>query len=142
MPDDGLGDFRELLSRANSNFEFHLEQELSPHNITPAQLVVVVGIVLGKVRTLTELSAYTGHDTGAMKRLLDRIESKGFIRRERSEKDRRTVALELSEQGRQLYPRIAAATDKINQSLLGNFSSAELVQFRSLLHKLIDNAGL
>ncbi|MES2073315.1 MAG: MarR family transcriptional regulator [Pseudomonadota bacterium] len=140
MPDVGLEDFRELLSRANSNFQFHLERELSPHNITAAQLVAVVGIVLGRVRTLTELSAYTGHDTGAMKRLLDRIESKGFIRRKRSEEDRRTVPLELSEQGRQLYPHIAAVSDKVNQRLFGNFSGAELAQFRLLLHKLIDSA--
>ncbi len=135
-----LTDFKDLLQQAHQGFISLLEKELAPHNITAAQIFVVVGIVQGWAHTLTEFSSYMGHDAGAMKRLLDRVESKGIIQRARSQQDRRSMVLELTEQGRQLYPYITDAVARVNAHLLADFSNLEIAQFRFFLLKLINNA--
>ncbi|WP_394782231.1 MarR family winged helix-turn-helix transcriptional regulator [Undibacterium sp.] len=133
-------DFRDLLQQAHQGLLSQLDKELAPHNITAAQIFVVIGIVQGWAHTLTEFSTYMGQDAGAMKRLLDRVESKGIIRRARSRHDRRSVVLELSEQGRQLYPHITDAVAKVNARLLADFSNVEIAQLRFFLLKLVGNA--
>ncbi len=138
MHSGGLG---HLLARARLAYMNEIEKLLAPHNITSAQFMIVVGIVHQRARTLTEFSAFLGYDTGAMKRLLDRIEDKGIIRRSRSSSDRRTVHVELTAAGTALYPKIIEAIDSVSAKLLSGFSDAEVAQTENLLLRLIVNAN-
>ena len=48
----------------------------------------------------SDLCKGISYDAGAMTRMLDRLEGKGLIRRNRSAQDRRLMHLELTEEGR------------------------------------------
>jgi DNA-binding MarR family transcriptional regulator len=123
----------------NANFS-EIEKELAPLNITPAQFKIVIGIAHERARTLTEFARFFNYDPGAMKRLIDRIEDKGLIRRVPSETDRRIINLELTDAGRALYPPILEVVTKVNRKMLEGFSDVEVAQFQYFLQRVIANA--
>ena len=64
----------------------------------PADLRCLDWLVDGP-KTAGQLSAATGLRPAATTALIDRLEARGFVRRTRSETDRRTVLVEMTEQG-------------------------------------------
>lgn len=123
----------------NANFSL-IEKELGPLNISSAQFKIIIGIAHERASTLSEFARFFDYDPGAMKRLIDRVEEKGLIRRAPSLLDRRVIHLELTEAGRALYPLIMKAVSKVNQQLLTGFSDVETAQFQFFLQRVIANA--
>lgn len=126
-----------LLTLARNQNLAAIERELAPLNITASQFMVVVGIAHGRAKTLTEFSEFLGYDSGAMKRLLDRVEEKGIIRRVRSVADRRSQILELTDTGQALYPQIMGAVRRVHGRMLEGFTDEEAAQFQFFLQKII-----
>lgn len=129
-----------LVNRTRSVVLNQLEKELAPLNLTSAQFRVVVGVAHGLASTPAEFSQYLDYDSGAMKRLLDRIEEKGFIRRAPNPADGRSVVIELTAAGQVLYPQVMSTVSKVHERLLAGFSTNELAQFKTFLEKVIVNA--
>lgn len=117
-----------------------IEKRLAPLNITSAQFKIIIGIAHERARTLTEFARFFDYDPGAMKRLVDRIEEKGLIRRVPSELDRRINDLELTPEGEALYPKIMEIVSEVNAKMLAGFSNVEIAQFQYLLQRVITNA--
>jgi DNA-binding MarR family transcriptional regulator len=74
-----------------------------------------------------------------MTRLLDRLEEKGLMRRERSKDDRRVVSLRITGAGRTALPRLRDSTARVIQRMLTGFSAAEVSDLRGLLGRMIEN---
>ena len=102
QPREGLG---YVLARARKTYILALEQELAPHDINSSQWAVILNLADGHAGTAGELCKVMRYNPGAMTRLLDRLEEKGFIRRTRTEADRRTIQLELTPAGKALRPK-------------------------------------
>lgn len=117
-----------------------IEHELAPLDISHAQWIVVMLLGDGAASTAAELCKTLIYDPGAMTRLLDRLEKKGVLRRVRTKGDRRTVHLELTEEGAKLYPRIVQALMQVFNRLLHGFSKSEVRQLEQLLTRMVDNA--
>jgi DNA-binding MarR family transcriptional regulator len=126
-----------LLTLARNQNLAAIERELAPLNITASQFMVVVGIAHERAKTLTEFSEFLGYDSGAMKRLLDRVEEKGMIRRVRSVVDRRSQILELTEMGKTLYPQIMDIVRRVHARTLEGFTEEEAALFQTFLQKII-----
>lgn len=82
-------------------------------------------------------ASYT--DSGAMTRMLDRLETKGLLRRIRSLEDRRVVNIELTQAGREITQRIPAHLVKVLNQHLRGFNEAEFMQFKQLLRRFTAN---
>ena len=76
-----------------------VDAELSAADLTNAQWQPLVKLYWGHAATVAELARECRLDAGAMTRMLDRLETKGLVQRERSSTDRRVVNLVLTEQG-------------------------------------------
>ena len=74
-----------------------------------------------------------------MTRLVDRLEEKDLIRRERSKDDRRVVSLRVTSAGRAVLPRLRDSASSVIQRMLTGFSAAEVNELRSLLDRMIAN---
>jgi len=129
-----------LLNEARNTVVREIERELAPLGITNAQFRVVVGIAHDRARTLSEFARFLDMDTGAMKRLLDRVEEKGWIKRKRSPDDRRTLVLELTAEGQALYPKIMEGVTRVHQQMLEGLSPVEETQLQYFLQKITANA--
>jgi DNA-binding MarR family transcriptional regulator len=73
--------------------------------------------------------------------MIDRLESKGLIRRNRRPEDRRVVYLELTEEGTRAYPRMRAVSMGVVNRFLRDFSESEARQLENFLSRMLQNAA-
>jgi DNA-binding MarR family transcriptional regulator len=79
------------------------------------------------------------HSGGALTRMIDSLETRGLVQRERSLKDRRVVKLCLTDAGMEaVQSQIPMMVDRLN-SLLRDFSRTDVADLMRLLTKLIAN---
>lgn len=89
----GAGELGLLANGVRNAIWAAMERELKPIDITAAQFVVFNSIAYGGESTIGNLCRMLGYDSGAMTRLLDRIERKGLIRRAANPEDRRSYLI-------------------------------------------------
>lgn len=75
-------------------------------------------------------------ETPGMTRLLDRLEAKGLVRRERCEQDRRQVLCYLTAEGTALLARLDPAVGETEKTLAGRLTESEAETLVELLEKL------
>src|SRR4051812_42084347 len=107
-----------LLTSVRQQWIDAVELELKPLDLTAAQYIVIINVGSGRAKTPVDLCRLLQYDTGAMTRLLDRIEAKGLIRRVAHGADRRCVALEMTPAGHELYPRLLEIVVEMNKRAL------------------------
>lgn len=135
------GELGFLISAVRSTIWSAIEAELQPLDITAAQFVVFNSIALGKGRTIGEFCRLLGYDSGAMTRLLDRIEKKGLIRRVANPEDRRSFLLELTPESKTLFPQAKRRVQAIFKRLLAGFDEPQAAALKQALEQLLANAA-
>jgi DNA-binding MarR family transcriptional regulator len=137
-PEGGLG-VGYLMGRARASLLSGLDTELARFGLSGMQFAVLKHLAEGSARTAADLCRFMQYDTGAMTRILDRLEQKGLVRRERSREDRRAVVLRVAASGRNQLPRLGAAATRVLDAHLAGFSDAEIEALKSYLGRMIDN---
>ena len=130
-----------LLGRAALLKDRIIDTHMEPYGITAAQFKVLIIMAQFEVDTPAELCRHLCIDSGSMTRMLDRLEQKNLLMRQRSEADRRQVRLVLTDDGKalaDLLPKVGA--DAMNQ-LAGAISPQELQSLEQILKKILLAAG-
>jgi DNA-binding MarR family transcriptional regulator len=118
-----------------------IEAVFASQNITFQHWVVLMHLRDGVAMTTGALCTELRHDSGAMTRLIDQLEERGFIGRRRQSVDRRIVDLELTPAGRKMAESlIPLAVDTLNGSL-AVLTKADVQQMQVLLRKIITRVG-
>ena len=128
-----------LIGRVRSIMLSKLDAELQPFGLTGMQFAILKNVADGTAETAADLSRLMHYDTGSMTRMVDRLEEKALIRRERSKDDRRVVSLRVTDAGRTALPRLRDSVASVIQRLLTGFSATEVNDLRSLLARMIEN---
>jgi len=129
-----------LVKRLSLVITRELDRRMEVLGLTDAQWKPLLGLQQGVGKTAADLARAACHDTGAVTRLLDRLESKALIRRVRSEEDRRVVNLELTDAGSQVAEEVPKVIAHLANQMLEGFSEAEFRQFKDLLKRALANA--
>jgi DNA-binding MarR family transcriptional regulator len=79
------------------------------------------------------------YDTGSMTRMLDRLEEKAVLRRERCTEDRRVVFLRMTTTGQELLPQLRSAAVRVLSRHLAGFSPEEVDNLKQYLERMIEN---
>ena len=116
-----------------------LDRELAPFDVTSAQYIILAALAEGGVDSASGLCRGVSYDPGAMTRMIDRLENKGFIRRVPCAEDRRRARLELTAEGKTVYPKLAAGASKVFGRYLHGFSRTETRQLQGLLERMLAN---
>jgi DNA-binding MarR family transcriptional regulator len=128
-----------LLKRAGTQLAVNVDRRLAEFDMTHAQYGIFSRLQSAP-STAADLARSSMTDTGAMTRMLDRLEEKGFVQRSRSSTDRRIVEVSLTDKGRQIADRMReVAVDMLNHHLRG-FTPEEVEQFKTFLRRMINNA--
>jgi len=131
-----------LIKRTSSMLSNAIDQELASHDLTHQQFSILVILSQLKCQTAADLARETCGDTGAITRMLDRLEAKDMIRRVRSVEDRRVVNIELTPAGTRCAEKMpVVAINVINRHLQG-FNRQELETVKMFLRRLLDNGGV
>ena len=121
--------------------ELEADRRLAPLELSAAQFIIIANLA-GAEGTVSasDLCKGISYDAGAMTRMLDRLESKGLIRRNRSADDRRLMHLELTEEGRAAYPRMREISLTMANRVLRGFTKSEARQLEGFLTRMLENA--
>jgi DNA-binding MarR family transcriptional regulator len=74
--------------------------------------------------------------TPGITRLVDRLEKKALVERQRSTEDRRQVVVRLTRAGREVLAPIDRSVERLDAELLGKLSQTELKQLLKLLERI------
>jgi DNA-binding MarR family transcriptional regulator len=145
QPGKGVG---HLLNRVRTEMlaaldeALEADQELAELEISAAQFIVIASLALAdSTKSTSDLCKGISYDAGAMTRMIDRLESKGLIRRNRCPHDRRVVYIELTEEGQRAFPRMRAISMGVVNQFLKGFSQAEARQLEGYLTRMLENAA-
>jgi DNA-binding MarR family transcriptional regulator len=137
VPDVSVG---YLMRRIIHSMGQQAEFALAPTGLTNAQWVPLYKIATGSARTAAELARECQLDTGAMTRLLNRLEAKGLCKRVPSKSDRRVVNLQMTAAGRQAVQGVPAVLSRVQNEHLAGFSPAQWQTLQDLLGRMFLNA--
>lgn len=132
----GLGYF---LSTARNVLAARMDRAVAPLGLTSSQIGVILLLWFGHARTPFEMSRALSYDTGSMTRMLDRLEKKGFVERQRSNEDRRVVELALTAQGQEAARQLPLLIDAVLREQLRGFSAEDVATLVLLLQRFIAN---
>ena len=121
-----------------------LEPVFAAEGLTQAQWSVLVSLYFARGRTCAELARDQAHDKGAMTRLVDAMEAKGWVTRERATDDRRHVILELTTEGEAVAERTRNRVAACWNGWLDGWATADvhrLIGDLRLLRGAIEQAG-
>lgn len=138
VPEGGLS-VGYLMSRARASLLAGLDAELAPFGLNAMQYAALKHLADGIARTAADLCRHMYYDTGSMTRILDRLEEKGLVRRERCREDRRVVFLRVAPAGRAQLPRLRAVGSRVLEDHLAGFNAAEVESLKSYLGRMIEN---
>ncbi len=129
----------QLIGRIRAAYITELEERLAPFNLKAADYLVLVSVAKD-IDTASAVCSLMGHDPGAMTRKIDALEERGLVRRVRSAEDRRAIRLELTPEGRKLYPKILAVAVGLANEALRGFTKSEARDLEDKLKRVLLNA--
>lgn len=129
-----------LMRRIVGEMALQIDRRMVDDGLTNAQWLPLMKLSMGQAGTVAELARACETDTGAMTRMLDRLEAKGLCRRERSSTDRRVVNLSLTPEGAEAAKGIPVVLSQIQNECLAGFSTDEWQTLKQLLRRVLDNA--
>jgi DNA-binding MarR family transcriptional regulator len=128
-----------FLSTARNVLAGRIDRAVAPLGLTSSQIGVILLLWFERARTPNEMSRVLSYDTGSMTRMLDRLEKKGFLVRQRSQSDRRVVELVLTDQGREAAQQLPDLIAAVMTEQLRGFEPEEVTTLVNLLQRFIAN---
>lgn len=137
-PEESIG---YLIKMTHASMLRAIDAEVAPMGLTAMQWTPLLRMAAGQADTAAELARVVGMDTGAMTRMLDRLEHKGLIRRVRSVEDRRVIKLELTDEGRHKATQIPRLLAKVSNAHLADFDDVDRETMKGLLRRMLVNGA-
>jgi MarR family transcriptional regulator, multiple antibiotic resistance protein MarR len=135
-PASGIG---RLFSRVRMQLFEALDAEFAPFDITAAQYIILVNLAHGEADSASGLCKGVSYDPGAMTRMIDRLEKKGLVQRVPCPNDRRRAKLQLTAEGKAVYPTLVERHANVLNRKLSGFSRPEIKQLEGFLERVLAN---
>lgn len=126
------------LVRTADELRRHFTALYEPHGITSQQynvLRILRGARPGALPTM-EIAGRMVEKTPGITRLLNRLEAKGLVSRQRAREDRRQVLISISDAGLSLLDRLDAPVAAATTAVLDDFEAGEVATLSDLLRRL------
>jgi DNA-binding MarR family transcriptional regulator len=118
-----------------------VDQNMQPLELTGMQWEPVMMLWLKRADTVAGLARVSQMGFASMSRMLDRLEEKDLLRRERSATDRRVVHLHLTSKGKKVANKIWPIVVEGMHVHLEGFKKEELAQFSDFLGRMLANGA-
>src|SRR5215471_4511827 len=141
-PGTGQEDFAYLLVQLG----FHLAREfgdrLAPLGLEPRHAGMLVRLAANEGLSQQALGELIGLNPTRMVFLVDELQQRGLVERRRNTADRRSYALYLTPQGRDMLRQIQASGNRHQDETGASLTQAERIQLASLLRRLATEQGI
>lgn len=125
-----------LLSREINVF---LARELEPYGIGSGQFPFLMRLMHHDGISQESLTKALNCDRATGTRALNKLEEKGYVRRETDPRDKRAYCVFLTERSRLLEPAIKSISSQINDVVFRGFTDEEKTLFLSMINRATDN---
>jgi DNA-binding MarR family transcriptional regulator len=130
-----------MLKRAHNSLLRSMDLRMQPYDLTAMQWGPLMLLAKGRCDTVAACAREADIDASAMTRMLDRLETKGLIRRTRNETDRRVVNVALTASGRDAAARIPQELALVLNHHLRGFTPEEFATLKTLLLRFEANGN-
>lgn len=107
-------------------------------NLSIAEIHTVDAIGKCMEKTMSEVAANLSITLGTLTASINNLEKKGFVKRNRSQKDRRVVIVSLTEKGNEVVDQHNTYHNNMINDMVVNLSTAEEIALVKALNNLID----
>lgn len=138
----GVGDpISSLVGRMRTLFATRIQEELAAQgaDISFTEWLVLRHLTVKPPMTAIELARHLLYDPGALTRLLDRLERRGYVRRARHPQDRRALLIEMTPQGKAAWTELGACADRIEAMALRGVPRPAIRTMRQALRRMLEN---
>ena len=135
-PRIGVG---KLLRRSHLAFSKIFRERLKEHGVSFSEFVHLERLWYDDGLNQTELSRRVGIETASSTTVLDALEKRGYIRRERDERDRRNVRVLLEPAGARLEATLLECAAGINAIAREGLSKADIAAFFRIVAVIAGN---
>lgn len=135
-PPIGIG---KLLRRSHLAFSKLLRDRLKDHDVSFSEFVHLERLWYDDGLNQTELSRRVGIETASSTTVLDALEKRGYIRRERDARDRRNVRVFLEPAGAEIEAKLLECAAGINAIAREGLSKADIAEFFRIMAIIAGN---
>ena len=132
-PDQSIGYLVRVCHQLGSA---NLDQLFADEGLTHIQWSALISIYFGRGETCAALARDLAHDKGAMTRMIDAMEAKGWVERQRDRADRRLNNLTLTPEGVAVAHRCRAKLIACWNTWLHDWDEREIATFIAQLARL------
>lgn len=122
-----------LVRRLNTLLMPHAEALFADAELSFSQWVILMALRDKRAETCADIARHMNYDTGAITRLVDQLEKRGFVARARSTSDRRVVHLKLLPQGKAMAKRLTPLIVDFWNRILADVANADAEKLVGLL---------
>lgn len=108
-------------------------------NITREQLGILLLLSLGDGLYQTQIANILGKDRPNITRMIDVLETNGFIRREKDDNNRRILKVYLTDKGKERVSVAKPLKDRMNAAQYKGMTDDEIINLVTLLRKVRKN---
>ena len=130
-----------LLTQAQAKVNLVFRENLSQHNITPAQYAILYYLWDEDGLSPTHLAQLCGLDASTITGLLTRMEKKEFIQRQHCRDDRRGIHVYLTPQGLELRDKIDVIIEKSNGEAMAHLREDQKESLKDYLRHICESIG-
>lgn len=96
----------------------HVQRTLRQHGLTPSQLAILELLVRRGPMHHRQIGQWVSRSSGNVTTVVDNLERRGLVRRERSRRDRRCVTVHLTGEGRAVAERVLPTyVEEVNRAM-------------------------
>ena len=139
-PEDG--DFAFLLVQLGAHLAREFGERLAPLGLEPRHAGMLVRLAANEGLSQQALGELIGLNPTRMVFLVDELEQRGLVERQRNTADRRSYALYLTPRGHEVLRQVQASGRRHQDEVGASLTRAERIQLTSLLRRLAAEQGI
>ena len=129
----------ELMGKIHRGMRRFFEFQMKKYGITPPQFEVLISLWTEDGLVLSELSKRLSRDGPTITGIIDRMEKKELVRRERSTTDRRVIMVFSTPKAEEMKEALTKLQKTAGKDIIENFTDEDITSLEQLLSKLLKN---
>jgi DNA-binding MarR family transcriptional regulator len=129
------------LSRLMNMLNLQLMETLRPLDMTTQQYRVMQVLFIKKVASIGDISQDAVVERSVVSRIIDQLEKREFVRRQKRADNARIVEVSLTGVGKAVYQSIMPSAQAITQDAMSALSEEESLQLNQLLARVFVRVG-
>ena len=129
----------ELMGKIHRGMRRFFEFQMKKYGITPPQFEVLISLWIEDGLVLSELSKRLSRDGPTITGIIDRMEKKNLVKRERSTKDRRIIKVFSTPKAAEMKTALTKLQQTAGKDIIDDFTDEDIKMLEQLLFKLLSN---